>query len=431
MYNEINDSSIQKCKGCALLVEKDEEDIEIGKIENLSLSIFQTCNLRCKYCFLDKEKLADQIGEKEGYILPIIKNLHKNNVLKENFSLSLSGGEPTLIKDIPETLEYMIENFEKPHLTLISNSSLTNRVEQLAPILGNLPSKITKNVITSIDAGTAETYKKIRGKDLFYNTTNNLITYAKHKSFDNYLIKYMFQLDYSNLSDEDIFGFLNFIKLLSQNYSGNVKVILDRDYFGDTNKGTDESIIKAAAKIYYCVSKIFNLPIEPIGSTWTNNLPAGKADLKKIKEYAKKYEFEEKTMKEKYYLEMLQASNTSLSEWSQAFVTKKDAIEKFIANNKDKRICFYGAGQFCERILERFDFSSLNILGFVDKNLSKRGTKIQNYTIYSIEDLRELNPDIIVLTVAKPIYVIEQLEKLKQEENYNFKLIDNLFVVDC
>ena len=35
------------CKGCELIVEKDEECVDIGKANYINLSTFTTCNLRC------------------------------------------------------------------------------------------------------------------------------------------------------------------------------------------------------------------------------------------------------------------------------------------------------------------------------------------------------------------------------------------------
>jgi len=104
----------------------------------------------------------------------------------------------------------------------------------------------------------------------------------------------------------------------------------------------------------------------------------------------------------------------------------KNKISKFIESCKNKKICFYGAGLIARIFIASADLSELNIVGFIDKDTAKRGSKIGNYEIFSILDLHSLNPDVLVLSVFRNKYVLEDIKKLKKQNNYNFKII-NLF----
>ena len=108
------------------------------------------------------------------------------------------------------------------------------------------------------------------------------------------------------------------------------------------------------------------------------------------------------------------------------FKTQKK-VTNLITGNKGKKICLYGAGSFAEKFLKNFDLSELNILGIIDKDEKKRGTEICGYKIYSVDDLQTLNPEVLVLTVLEKDYCLPFIEKLKNDKNYNFKIIDNLF----
>lgn len=109
-----------------------------------------------------------------------------------------------------------------------------------------------------------------------------------------------------------------------------------------------------------------------------------------------------------------------------SFNTKKN-VKKLIINTKGQKICLYGAGLFAQEFIQKYNLSELNIIGIIDKNEEKRGTEINGYKIYSVDDIEQLNPDFIVLTVLEKKHCVSFLEKLKIERKYNFDIIHNLF----
>ncbi len=106
-------------------------------------------------------------------------------------------------------------------------------------------------------------------------------------------------------------------------------------------------------------------------------------------------------------------------------------IKEFTEENQHKKICFYGAGMLARIITEHFDLSDLNILGFIDRDTNKRGQKLNGYTIYSIDDIQDLNPDLMVLTVLENKYLYTLLNELKLEKSLKFDIIYDLFTEDC
>lgn len=79
----------------------------------------------------------------------------------------------------------------------------------------------------------------------------------------------------------------------------------------------------------------------------------------------------------------------------------KDFSEKY----KGKKIVCYGSGLFAQRALKKFDFSNLNIIGFVDGGRRKIGNYIFEYKIYPIDSInRELKPDVILMTCVKKMW---------------------------
>jgi SAM-dependent methyltransferase len=82
----------------------------------------------------------------------------------------------------------------------------------------------------------------------------------------------------------------------------------------------------------------------------------------------------------------------------------------FAEENKGKTVVCYGAGFFAKSALAKYDFSSLNILGFVDKDVKKIGNEINGYKIYSINSInKEINPDIILMTCVKKMWGVHHV----------------------
>lgn len=311
LYEGINNQTRHECDGCQNLCMKNEAEINLNKINSLILLPFTTCNLRCKYCYLSKEQLGSKMQVHK--VLPIIENLKKQNFLTDNFELCLGGGEPLLLDDLPETAQYMQKNFVNSTFKIMSNFTISSKVNELINTLKDLKG-ICRKTYTSIDCGTPESYKKIRGSNLFYTLIDNLYNAASSGAFDIIELKYLLLEDGSNLSDEDIFGFLDIVKFISKNSKATIWVTIDADYGENridadenkkdslTNKPISDEMLNAAAKIYYVVTNYLNATIWWSGGRITDATAQGKKDINRIISAGNEYINKPKTNSETFYL---------------------------------------------------------------------------------------------------------------------------------
>ncbi len=106
----------------------------------------------------------------------------------------------------------------------------------------------------------------------------------------------------------------------------------------------------------------------------------------------------------------------------------ENKITTFADNNADKTICFYGAGLLAREFTKTSLFKEFkNITGFIDNNKEKSGTKISGYKIYHTDEIKNLKPDLIILTLLQPRYALNFLKNYKQERSLNFEIKADLF----
>lgn len=111
-------------------------------------------------------------------------------------------------------------------------------------------------------------------------------------------------------------------------------------------------------------------------------------------------------------------------------VLKKDYItptylKKIIGN---KRVMFWGASLFIQKVLVQENEKNPNILGIIDRNEASWGKMCGNYKIYPPEVLYDLKPDGIILTVlSNNESLYEDMSKEFKVKYPNIKLFDNIF----
>ena len=289
LLKDLNNDIRHECDNCEFLVEKEEEDINVGPLSYLSIANFKTCNLRCKYCYYTHEELGEKLLEDDAYILPILKNFYNNGAIKKDgFCLAVAGGEPLLIKDLVECVNFMSENMTNSILNLQSNSTITSRVKEIVYGLKNTDG-VYKFLYTSIDAGTEENYTKIRGNNLYKNLIENLVMYAENSIFNEIDLKYILLEDdeqkINNLSEEDVIGFCNIVKLIKIKNKNKTIVTLDKDLRTNGNEISDK-MLEAAGKIYYICKELLKVDVNFIGGGLVENSKVEIENIEKIKVYS-------------------------------------------------------------------------------------------------------------------------------------------------
>ncbi len=84
---------------------------------------------------------------------------------------------------------------------------------------------------------------------------------------------------------------------------------------------------------------------------------------------------------------------------------------KLIKKLKNKKVLLYGAGAYLEAIKKYFDLSGLNIIGITDRRYSFKTDENEflGYKTYSVDDIKELNPDYVVVSTKKYVDIITDL----------------------
>ncbi len=100
-------------------------------------------------------------------------------------------------------------------------------------------------------------------------------------------------------------------------------------------------------------------------------------------------------------------------------------LEKY----KNKKIAFYGASLFLKDFIQNNNLDKYHIIGIIDKNISKEGTFIENYKIFSPQNLLD-KIDYIVFTVRNQNQTVyNTLYDLLKNQNIQAKLLPNIFEI--
>lgn len=199
LYAKINKGEESPCDGCPFLEFKEWGDINQLEIKNISLEHHSVCNLKCSYC--DDKYYG---GKRPNYDVPkVINEFVKSGVMAKDASIVWGGGEPVLDRNFPAMISNFEENISYSSMRVLSNSGIYS--EKIYELLKR--GRIT--LYTSIDAGTEDVYKKIRGKNSLRHVFENLRRYAEVNP-SLVTIKYIFTED--NAEADQIIAYAQLIQ---------------------------------------------------------------------------------------------------------------------------------------------------------------------------------------------------------------------------
>ena len=128
--------------------------------KSIAWKITENCNSRCRTCSHWRTHVDDELTFKE--CKTVINKCFENGIN----SFRLTGGDPSLRKDLPEIIEYI----HGKHGFVSVNSNLIN--------IENIPLEI-ENLFVPLD-GTRGTYRELRGVDAFNKVCENLTYFTEH-----------------------------------------------------------------------------------------------------------------------------------------------------------------------------------------------------------------------------------------------------------
>lgn len=208
LHRNINAGKETPCDGCPFLEFREWNPLDKLEIKYLSLEYHSVCNLKCTYC--------DDVyygGKQPNYdVKSTFNNLMNEGSLDKCTTIVWGGGEPVLGKHFDELLENSVDKLSGAKQRILTNSVKYNQtVEKF--LNSNL---IT--ITTSIDAGTEDTFKNIRGRSSLLKVINNLKIYATERP-ENVTIKYIFTTDNSSIAEtKEFLRLIDEHELLSCNF---------------------------------------------------------------------------------------------------------------------------------------------------------------------------------------------------------------------
>ena len=172
-----------ECIGCHLI--KESNFYTSSKIDFIQFSDYCLCNSKCIYCNSWRTSVVQEdgtvlstYGVTDSYnIIPIIKMFIKKKLITSDTAIGFAGGEPTVYQYFEEALQLLLD-FGTKNIKIYSNLiKFSNQISR------GLKSGVIELTV-SIDAGTKEIHRQIKGVDSYdivYKNLKNYIDIAENK----------------------------------------------------------------------------------------------------------------------------------------------------------------------------------------------------------------------------------------------------------
>src|SRR5688572_8742689 len=220
------------CTGCHFLQKKDwkAERKTTALIDQVYVSSFSICNLHCRYCFVYLDEFTS-VSNVAGYpLLPVFEELIEKGHLDPHGYIEWGGGEPTIVKGFAEIMRMLMRT---GHSQQVHTSSVKFSPELAEGLrLGKV------RAVTSVDAGTRESYKEVKGRDRFEIVWENVEKYAR--TGGDMTVKYI--LRHNNSNAENVRQFVARCRA-----AGVKKVVLTPDFREIAQEQVSEETIYAFA----------------------------------------------------------------------------------------------------------------------------------------------------------------------------------------
>ena len=346
LYENINQGRRTPCTGCPWLRKDVWAPLDKLEISHISIEHHTICNLRCIYC----SEMYYGGGEAAYDVKHLFEELSINNAISKKLSIVWGGGEPILLKSFDDVFSTITDQYKPIHNNVFTNATIYSKT------LEKYLRKNKASITTSIDAGSVEIYKAIRGRDKLHTVLENLKKYHEAGS-DNVTIKYI--LIFENASEKELSAFIRKIKEYG----------LEKCSFQISSNFKDDAITDEIAK---AAIVLFN-QLKTLGTTMINF-----DDHLRPRINAKK--------------ELLIGQDTY----------HKDDVSNIV---------IWGAGEYARRMLEESSFlRDKNIKFFVDSNSEKHGKEINGFKIRPPKDI--LSESNISIFIASTIHYREIYNEL-------------------
>ena len=372
LYYLINRGEQTVCEGCPHLEFKEWGYITNLNVTTISFEYHSVCNLKCVYC--DDRYFG---GKKPEYsVSKLVKKLIADGSLRDCSSVIWGGGEPVIDKSFNELVDQVSENIPSAKHRFISNAIIFS--EKINQIL----SCNKGSLFTSIDAGCADTYLEIRGKNKFTQVLDNLKKYAKAGA-RNICIKYIV-LDENNSIDE-LRSFVNTVKrydLLKCNFQ--ISYNFKREHIDDSSA--------FAVIALYCLLRKTGVRLVYIDEFVRQKLIMTDSLYKKI------------TSK----------------------LAAENLVDALADRKKYSKVIIWGAGEQTRNLLEHsYFFKKVKVKYIVDDTPSKVGKEYLSHKIYNSDTLHKSQEPVLISAVQNSQVMYEKYINMGLDES---RLITGLVI---
>ena len=398
LFQQLNDrQSAIACKHCHMVRTKRYEDVNFTKLGHVDLAAATSCNLRCSFCGYT---VHNSFSKSRYDALSILKEFTANDVEWDS-AVDFNGGEPTLLHDLDEYIDYF--NSRRIRVFLY-----TNAVKFRQSIYDGLVNGSIRWVCTSLDAGSPSSFLRLKKRDHFLQVMENLTryAYAGSKEGGKLSVKYIFCED--NCSDDDIAGFTYAMLAIRPQ---KIWLTFDfnplNDHLGDSPNFSDYDYsrhIAAYTKMYLLLKK-HGLDA---GHFTENHLAAvcqsGKILMDKVLFEINKFNSNDipDLILKNFREEKKEKSASILPAYFETMPLRikipNENPEPWSLNGK--RVVLAPACHLSRNLLTDSDIRESNILGFLDRDTILQGKSIDGITIHGYDAIPYLDPEVIL--VASP-----------------------------
>ncbi|MDA7818351.1 glycosyltransferase [Sulfurimonas sp.] len=361
LFKEINRENAPECDGCPFLkFDNWGTPLENG-IKYLSFEYHSVCNMKCTYC-------SDTYygGKQASYdVEELVVNLKENNAIENVPYVVWGGGEPTIDKSFTKVLGLLDKSLETTKQRVITNAV------KYVPELFNLLNTDKAYIVTSIDAGTEETFMDVRGISKIDQVMKNLQSYSSINPH-NIIIKYLL------LDNNSAFNEINsFVNLIKEYKLENCNFQISYDF------KSEEILDDSLEKMCYLYCLLLDIGVEFIfldDLVWQRLVNINSEKIDRIKDFLKQY---------------------SLSKY-------------FATTDEYKNIIVWGTGAQAELIINKsYFFKYVDIDFFVDPRKEVIGNKFFDKDIKSPNILKDIDLPVFIGAVQSAPLIYRQYLDLR------------------
>ena len=364
LIDRINKGEKTECYACPVLENKEWLKVEDENFDHISIEHHARCNMRCTYC-------SDTYygGKVANYdIMKCLNELVIKKKIRDDAQVAWGGGEPTMAKDFKEIIKFINSKVRPKTQRFFSNA--INYSEEIAYLLKNNIASLT----TSVDAGSIESFKKIRGVRQYTQVLKNLKRYFDC-SPNNTVIKFIFTE--LNSTKDEVKGFTEDIK----------KFGLSNANFMISANFKDEKLTKEQGVL---ILYMHSLLVENGSQTCVLDDHV----RPRINKLAKII-LNDKNLIKKHPLEV---TNT---------ISKIKETQKNL-----KQIIVWGIGEYANLLLNNsITFANSKVKFFVDSNYHKQGTKFRNSIVLKPDEVINCNEPILIASSFWYHDIVKNLEE--------------------